>query len=129
MRMRILCRAIRIPRREILHLPASTRAMESFRVDVILNSLKELQEGKKTTFSFSFVNLVYTEKGRNERILCEEYKKRKELEAQLEEALATHKVASDKNSKMKEAMKVAEMKVAQTQAQVKMYDIVLIIIM
>lgn len=76
-----------------------------------------------------WTQFIYTEKGRNERILCEEYKKRKELEAQLEEALATHKVASDKNSKMKEAMKVAEMKVAQTQAQVKMYDIILIIIM
>ena len=64
---------------------------------------------------------MYIEKGRNERILAEEYGKRKQLEAQLEEALSKHKAASDKNSKMKEAMKVAEMKVAQTQAQVKMY--------
>ena len=62
------------------------------------------------------------EKGRNERTLAGECRKRKELEAQLEEVNSEHKIAADKNSRMKEAMKVAEMKVAQIQAQVKMYE-------
>ena len=66
--------------------------------------------------------IFLSEKGRNERILAEEYGKRKELEAQLEVVDSEHKIAAEKNSRMKEAIKVAEMKVAQIQAQAKMYE-------
>ena len=66
-------------------------------------------------------NILCPEKCRNEKVLAEEYTKRKQQETQLESVIAKHKTVAQKNVKMKEAMKVAEMKVAQTQAQVKMY--------
>lgn len=69
-----------------------------------------------------FLSSHCTEKGRNEQILAEEYGKRRQLEAELEKATAIHKTASEKNSRSREAMNVAEMKVEQTQAQVKLYD-------
>lgn len=100
-----------------------------FQVDIILNSLKELQNGWNNSPSLeSSCNKIYfisPEKGRNERVLAEEYGRRKELEAQLEEATSKHTVASERNAKMREAMNVAEMKVAQIQDQVKMYIIIM----
>ena len=63
--------------------------MESFQVDIILSSLKELQQGNNgctgyhtrthTSYLFSTV-----EKLRKEKVLAEEYGKRKQLEAKLE---------------------------------------------
>ena len=98
--------------------------MEGFQVDIILNSLKELQEGKRKIPLSDFLQLLFLlspEKGRNERILAEEYHKRKELEAELEEATSKYRVVSEKHAKVKEAVNVTELKVSQTQAQVKMY--------
>ena len=63
----------------------------------------------------------FTEKSQNETVLAEEYAKRKQVETQLE-ATSTKLVAiSDKHNKMKETLQIAELKVAQTQAQAKMY--------
>ena len=61
-----------------------------------------------------------TEKCQNERVLAEEYAKRKRLEAQLEATNAKLHVTSDRSNKMKETLQVAELKVAQSQAQAKM---------
>lgn len=107
--------------------------MDGFQVDIIFNSLKELQEGELRIctchcHAVTINGICSSEKGRNEHILAEECKKRKELEAQLEEVNSEHKIAADKNSKMKETMKVAEMKVARIQAQVKMYEICMALI-
>ena len=114
--------------REIRHLlcmlPWSS-TMEGFQVDIILNSLKELQEGKRKVPLSDVLQLfllLSPEKGRNERILAEEYHKRKELEAELEEATSKYRVVSEKHAKVKEAVNVTELKVSQIQAQVKMYE-------
>ena len=72
--------------------------------------------------SYNYFFLLSPEKGRNERILAEEYHKRKELEAELEEATSKYRVVSEKHAKVKEAVNVTELKVTQTQAQVKMYE-------
>ena len=52
----------------------------------------------------------------------EVYSKRKQLEAKVATVEAKYTTTSEKNAKMKEAMKVAEQKVAQTQAQVQMFE-------
>ena len=123
--------------REMWHLDArstpNAMTMDGFQVDIIFNSLKELQEGELRIctchcHAVTINGICSSEKGRNEHILAEECKKRKELEAQLEEVNSEHKIAAHKNSKMKETMKVAEMKVAQIQAQVKMYEICMALI-
>ena len=72
--------------------------------------------------SYNYFFLLSPEKGRNERILAEEYHKRKELEVELEEATSKYRVVSEKHAKVKEAVNVTELKVTQTQAQVKMYE-------
>ena len=97
--------------------------MEGFQVDVILNSLRELQKGSVYMIVLSLLFLHssnFTEKSQNEKVLAEEYAKRKQVETQLE-AVSTKLVAiSDKHNKMKETLQIAELKVAQTQAQAKM---------
>lgn len=53
-------------------------------------------------------------------MLAEEYVKRKRLEVQLEATNAKLYATSDRSNKMKETLHVAELKVAQSQAQAKM---------
>lgn len=61
--------------------------MESIQVDVIFSSLKELQEGgqvdRPTSEDFIFDHVFPPEKLRNEKVLAEEYSKRKQLEAKV----------------------------------------------
>ncbi len=59
-------------------------------------------------------------KAQNERVLAGEYAKRKQIEAQLEVTNGKLIATSEKQNKMKETLQVAELKVAQTQAQAKM---------
>ncbi len=54
-------------------------------------------------------------------MLAGEYAKRKQIEAKLEATNGKLIATSEKQNKMKETLQVAELKVAQTQAQAKMY--------
>ena len=75
-----------------------------------------------SVFLCLFIFLSLSEKGRNERILAEEFGKRKKLEAELEEVTSKQTVASVKNTRMRDTVNVAEMKLMQLQDQVKMYE-------
>ncbi len=63
---------------------------------------------------------VFIAKSQNERVLAGEYAKRKQIEAQLEATNSKLITTTEKHNKMKEMLQVAELKVAQTQAQAKM---------
>lgn len=80
--------------------------MEGFKIEVILNSLKDLQD----------------EKQQKEIILSQECTRRKQLEAKLEAAVAKHTTVSAKHAKIQEKECLAEQKVTQLLAQVKHYE-------
>ncbi len=65
--------------------------------------------------------MFFLAKSQNESILAREYAKRKQIETQLETTNNKLITVTEKHSKMKEILQVAELKVAQTQAQTKMY--------
>ncbi len=91
-----------------------------FQVDVILSSLRELQKGSKHSWPWFYYFKNSSAKAQNERVLAGEYAKRKQIEAKLEATNGKLIATSEKQNKMKETLQVAELKVAQTQAQAKM---------
>lgn len=83
--------------------PASMAEIE---VEAIFKSIQELQ----------------TERLQNEKYLAEETAKRKEIESTLEAVMLRYSVVSEKHSKISEAVRVAEQKVAHAQSCAMKYE-------
>lgn len=95
-------------------------SMSSFRVDVLLKALKELQDGTvaEKVFQESLSDLLYLEKSQNEQILAEECSKCKRLEVKAEAVISTLNTVSEKHAKAKESLIMEEQRVEQTQQQI-----------
>ena len=102
--------------------------MSNFKVDVLLKALDELQIGEIHSPSVQHslhvliqpTITIIVEKGQNEQLLAEEHTKRKRIEHKAGSVLSTLTLASEKDAKSKEAFKMEEQRVQQTQIQIHM---------
>ena len=67
--------------------------------------------------------LLLTEKGQNERVLAEEYGKRKNLESKAENAMSTLSQTADIHARVMETLRMEEQRVAETQGKIEKLDI------
>ena len=96
---------------------------ETFRVDVLLKALEELQKGgtgtKRYNYSTPASLISNLEKSQNEKILAEEHFKVKKLESTEANSMLAFIQTKEKYEKAKEAARMEEQRVEQSQDQIQ----------
>lgn len=94
--------------------------MSAFKVDVLLKTLEELQKGVPLVWlQIKQVNdIFFVEKRLNEQVLSKEYSKRKKLESKSDSVLSTLTLTSEEDARSKEALRMEEQRVRDTQRQI-----------
>lgn len=94
--------------------------MSTFKVEVLVKALEELQKGTRyrKLKERACQNFYYVEKRLNEQTLSKEYSKRKKLESKSDSVLATLTLTSEEDARSKEALRMEEQRVQDTQRQI-----------